>query len=135
MPLWAFGQMMHPVSCIFEQTDEDPVGPVHRPVHRRRYVVPPTTPSRPPLTIHTHSNQFTGDAEPIEEIGVPPRQPAAGSKPAGLKPDEIKIGGGSVAKANAYLAQKMVRAVHTCGVGHVMDRGARAMASVSVYHT
>ncbi len=57
---------------------------------------------------HSHhpSTQTTpGDDEPIEEIGVPAR-----NKPTGLKPEELKGGGGSVAKANAYLAQQMVRA-------------------------
>lgn len=46
---------------------------------------------------------------------MPPRNnnagAGAGSKPTGLKPEELKVGGGSAAKANAYLAQKMVRAV------------------------
>lgn len=75
--------------------------------------VPSAPPPQPqsPLTHNAH-HTIKGDDEPIVEIGVPPRNnnagAGAGSKPTGLKPEELKVGGGSAAKANAYLAQKMV---------------------------
>ena len=48
-----------------------------------------------------------GDDAPAE-MGVPSRTPTQAA--TGLKPSELKVGAGSVAKASAYLATKMVRA-------------------------
>lgn len=52
---------------------------------------------------------IAGD-EKVSEIGVPSRP--APSAATGLKPSDLKIAGGSVGKANAYIAAKIVR-MHT----------------------
>lgn len=108
----AFGPMVPSLPCIpvFEQMkiQWDPytgqfidIGMLPPPQHH------PLRPSTPPPTLPYTTQD---DDEPIVEIGVPPRNNNAGAglKPTGLKPEELKVGGGSAAKANAYLAQKMV---------------------------
>lgn len=54
-----------------------------------------------------YTGQFLDVGDDAEEIGVPAR----GTKATGLKTDDLKIAGGNIGKANAYIAQKMAEDV------------------------
>ena len=54
-----------------------------------------------------YTGQFLDVGDDAEEIGVPARA----SKATGLQTDDLKIAGGNLGKANAYIAQKMAEDV------------------------
>lgn len=61
------------------------------------------------LTTFPSPSAVTGDDQ-VSEIGVPSRPPPPpASAPTGLKSSDLKIAGGNVGKANAYMAAKLVR--------------------------